>query len=426
MRRHSSLTLIGVLALIIIPVTVWSLNHPTNFRSSAKTPVTPPVVSPYPGSPFANAAIFSGREFFYLPNGQTLPSLNTDFTIELRLLLNPQVQFDNAQYILVKSNYHLMQTPTNQTGSGPIIFSLKSTPNMFIDLQSTTNLKADGLTWYHIAIVRQGLNLSLYLNGQLEASKELITMAIPSEDTPLILGANADLHSDIFNPLWGQVDEVRISSTPRYTGNFIPPTQPFTSDSTTGLLLHLDGNTKDFSPLNQPAIPFGNLQFTFYPTWPDNGHCPALNYPSYMTFYGYIYLNNQTAPKNTLIRFFSPRNELVGCGVVNTDQGTFPFTRVFSNDQIDHFLGMNDGEPITIMVNDELATSNPSPIIFNSTGNLHLTLFGHDFSPTPPISGPGVDLDHDNDTDFIDLNLFVREFTHIFDFNRFFSFFSLP
>ena len=37
------------------------------------------------------------------------------------------------------------------------------------------------------------------------------------------------------------VDELRLSTTARYTANFTAPTAPFQNDANTVLLLHMDG-----------------------------------------------------------------------------------------------------------------------------------------------------------------------------------------
>jgi hypothetical protein len=78
------------------------------------------------------------------------------------------------------------------------------------NISGTTLLKQD--TWYHIASVYDGANLSIYLNGNLENSAS--SGAITARSTSVIIGAEkqSDNPAVFFN---GQIDEVRVWNVAR-------------------------------------------------------------------------------------------------------------------------------------------------------------------------------------------------------------------
>ena len=96
-------------------------------------------------------------------------------------------------------------------------------------------------TWTHIAFVRIGGICRLYADG--------VTVLNFSNNVDLgashivTIGTGAHNLGEIFP---GYIDEVRISSSGIYNGDFSPPTSPLTDDSSL-LLLHFDGNMTDSS-----------------------------------------------------------------------------------------------------------------------------------------------------------------------------------
>ena len=82
-------------------------------------------------------------------------------------------------------------------------------------------------TWYHVAVVRNGSSLTLYLNGNSVAtSTALGTSALFTETNPMTIGADAPIGSAGANPLFGYIDDFRITKGyARYTANFTPPAQ---------------------------------------------------------------------------------------------------------------------------------------------------------------------------------------------------------
>jgi hypothetical protein len=94
-------------------------------------------------------------------------------------------------------------------------------------------------TWQHIALVKQGNTITLYVNGTSKATGSLYTGPVNMDG----LG-----HSNLVNRIgqgyWGgtlYVDDFRMSRTARYTANFTAPTAAFTNDSDTVCLIHFDG-----------------------------------------------------------------------------------------------------------------------------------------------------------------------------------------
>jgi len=94
-------------------------------------------------------------------------------------------------------------------------------------------------TWYHIAVVRSGTNILLFLNGVLQSTTAIGTTSLPDINAALHLGVWDNAGAIYFN---GWLDEPRVSKgVARWTSNFTPPTGAYASDSNTVLLLHMDG-----------------------------------------------------------------------------------------------------------------------------------------------------------------------------------------
>lgn len=99
-------------------------------------------------------------------------------------------------------------------------------------------------TWYHVAVVMNGTSLVLYINGQAVSSVTVSGVPTQSQGSTVFRVGMTDLYpydgSGYF--LKGYVDEVRISKgIARWTSNFTPFTEAYTTDSYTRLLLHADG-----------------------------------------------------------------------------------------------------------------------------------------------------------------------------------------
>lgn len=177
------------------------------------------------------SAYFSGSSLSYLLI-ENLPALaNNNFTIEFWAYMNniggTQVVFDTRPS---GGAYHTIYF------SGT---SLRYHANSADRISSAT--VAQNNTWYHIAIVRNGTNTTMYLNGTSQGSFTDTTNYLASASN--YIGSSFDNY-----PANCYIDEFRITaSVARYTANFTPPTQAFAdtvaddpSFNNVTLLLHME------------------------------------------------------------------------------------------------------------------------------------------------------------------------------------------
>lgn len=86
----------------------------------------------------------------------------------------------------------------------------------------TTSATLPTGTWNHIALVKSGTTISIYLNGTLSASAAVQGTPLSGTEVPLAIGR---INS---RSLAGVVDELRITKgVARYTGNFTVPSSAF-------------------------------------------------------------------------------------------------------------------------------------------------------------------------------------------------------
>ena len=97
--------------------------------------------------------------------------------------------------------------------------------------------------WHHIAVVRYSGIIKIYINGTLRATAantSTVNYSLNAESVRI-----GDWDSQGGNQLQNAfVDEIRVSTTARYTTSFTPTTTAFTTDPYTTLLMHFEENAR--------------------------------------------------------------------------------------------------------------------------------------------------------------------------------------
>lgn len=177
----------------------------------------------------ASALITDTGDYFTVSGDSTL--YNGNFTVEL---------------FLWGSN--LTQTPNgtiwdNRTSSanGMYLYVSYGSIGLYegITGKGLTNAGFNNSQWNHIAVVRNGTNIKVFVNGVQKISATVTTTNYSNRTTYIGTAYNGLV------PMRGYYDEVRLSSSVRYTTGFTTPTTAFTSDSDVRALLHLDTNFSD-------------------------------------------------------------------------------------------------------------------------------------------------------------------------------------
>ena len=94
--------------------------------------------------------------------------------------------------------------------------------------------------WHHAAGVFDGQELRLYLDGRLIDRVEA-SGSRRVNDMPFLVGAEPGHTGGANYDFEGMIDEVRVSTVPRYHGEAFVPARRHEADEETFLLLHLDG-----------------------------------------------------------------------------------------------------------------------------------------------------------------------------------------
>jgi hypothetical protein len=106
--------------------------------------------------------------------------------------------------------------------------------------------------WYHVALVRNGNDLTLFLNGKLLQTLNVTGVTVPTLTDGVYIGSNANLTGYFL----GSLKEIRASNVARYTSPFTPSQTGFTVDANT--LLYIKGNENNGSPLSSVPLMTSN------------------------------------------------------------------------------------------------------------------------------------------------------------------------
>jgi hypothetical protein len=206
-----------------------------------------------------------------------------DFTTEawvnLSALLNYNVILDNRASGGSTTGYALGVTETG----APYMY----TSNAFRIVSSIT-ITAN--TWNHVALVRSGTTVTLYVNG---VSGGTYTSSANFSDTNNLIGVT---------PTFGYISDVRVvNGTAIYTSSFTPPTEPLTAVAGTSLLTCQSNRFKDNSVNNFTLTKSGDVSVTkFSPYLPTEPYDPS-------TFSGSAYFDGTgdslSVPAQTALSF---------------------------------------------------------------------------------------------------------------------------
>jgi hypothetical protein len=160
------------------------------------------------------------------PHSAALELGNTDFTIEFFIKQN-----------VSSTNRGILGVRTANTSQGSFMVRSYTFNGVAMEHQNAagtaySTLVTDGSVnlivgvRYHVAFVRQGTTLKVYVNGVLKGT-QAIENPFWNGTAPFGIGSYySDTASSLMTDF--QMDNLRIRKEAVYTGNFTPPTAPFT------------------------------------------------------------------------------------------------------------------------------------------------------------------------------------------------------
>ncbi len=101
--------------------------------------------------------------------------------------------------------------------------------------------------WYHVAGAFDDITktVHVFIDGQHRGQTTMVASASDDCNCVVTIGSNQSADPDFgFD---GLIDEVRVSSTTRYSASFVPPAAPFTTDQNTVALWHFDETQGDIA-----------------------------------------------------------------------------------------------------------------------------------------------------------------------------------
>jgi len=231
-------------------------NSTNNFTITANG--TPRVQAFQPFSPTASytAAAYGGSGYFNgstdylsLANNAALTLGSGNFTIEGWFYTSATA--NNALY--ARNNFGIMIAVT----ASNFTFYASSTGGSF-NLATITFGACVLNAWNHFAAVRNGTNITLYVNGVLGATVAVGTNSLYEVDTPNIGYWTNGGATFLTN---GYISNLRVvKGTAVYTAAFTPPTTPLTAITNTSLLTNFTNAGIYDAAVQNNAITVGNSQ----------------------------------------------------------------------------------------------------------------------------------------------------------------------
>jgi alpha-tubulin suppressor-like RCC1 family protein/two-component sensor histidine kinase len=246
-------------------VFAWGLNSAGQLGDSTTISRSSPVQVGTASSTLSNANAYS--TYF---NGSNHLSLTQpanagigDFTIELWIYPTTATlgTLLSSSRTSTPPSYHLQVL-----SSGAIRLYLNSGSS--VSIQSVSPYLANVNSWTHIAIVRSGSTVRMYVNGYQQSTTATLSTQFGDTDT-LDIGRYQPSSSQYYT---GYISNIRyVYGTALYTNNFTVPSSPLTAISNTTLLICqnttvIDNSTNNVTITNTGSVITGSLNTPFSST----------------------------------------------------------------------------------------------------------------------------------------------------------------
>jgi alpha-tubulin suppressor-like RCC1 family protein len=248
----------------------WGNNSTGQLGDSSTAATSSPVVIGFSNDPGYYSGFFDGNgDFLNISSNPVLALATGDFTLECWIYA--------TQYNPVFNNAILDFRPNNTNGAYPalsfgrvgITFSANNTA-----IASDPTVPALN-TWYHVAVVRSGTTITLYVDGVNKATGTLSTNLLVGQ---LLIGGNAFRSSVPLTYHYGYINNVRVvKGTAVYTASFTPPTAPLTAITNTSLLTCQDSTFIDNSTNALSITSVGNVKTDSFNPYGDIGTVTTWN-----------------------------------------------------------------------------------------------------------------------------------------------------
>lgn len=182
----------------------------------------------------AGAGYFDGTgDYLEIANNAAFNLSSSDFTIEAWVY--PTVSGTEKQIITKYNSYPTgFEWNLDILSSGVLLFNGYGTS--YFEARSTTTIPIN--TWTHVAAVRNGATITIYINGVSSGTVAAQTFQTTTANVAVGRDLEATGGSRSFT---GYISNARVvKGTAVYTSNFTPPTSPLTAITNTSLLLLMD------------------------------------------------------------------------------------------------------------------------------------------------------------------------------------------
>lgn len=157
--------------------------------------------------------------------------MSGDFTVEMRIWNSNLTQYPNG----------IIWDSRTTASNGLYLYVSYGSIGLYEGITSKGLISAGFVNsaWNHIALVRNGTNLKVFVNG---------VQKINATGTTTNYGNRTNYLNGNYlggSPTRGYLDEVRFSTSVRYTSAFTPSTTAFVNDDNTRLLAHFDDGLLD-------------------------------------------------------------------------------------------------------------------------------------------------------------------------------------
>lgn len=209
-----------------------------NGNAVGASPLYPPIAST---STFNSMSFYGYNYYLYSDTSSTFDISGGTWTIEFWMYAtDAPIPTNEKSCIMVhvgqgrSNSINVVYNSTSSSISASMTVYAPTTPIGVSTVDGVISLN----TWYHVAVVSNAGNASIYINGSQSGSTATITLPTSSQNFSVYIGHKVGEDAGTQGRFQGYMSNIRIvKGTAIYTGNFATPTAQLTNVPGTSLLI---------------------------------------------------------------------------------------------------------------------------------------------------------------------------------------------